>query len=1055
MSPPGASASATATRFAAHWVVDALAGDEDLDFSVIKALVGASPECLAGAPGATRERVALRCLQEAASLAAEGDVAATAGVLRVDAARSCEDLLLELIGEVGSSGNLKKDMLPHFSQDIQNMICIKKPTLPETSFELLKEVDPEIAYLFSPSHLEHNGFNQHDNDHSLCSSRYHVNTENFRLPTDNAELQQEHLADSTNETYTRNLRKDPNIPTSVLPQPCTSDCRSYDHLHGDALGARSPEKSPNVEGDMSGAAVPASASCDTVLHRSITETLSKQDMEDHTTLVQPQSCREKSPNPPDCIDGERTDDGDTSNQSSKDPSHERLRAQGTAAPSHEGLLMHATVVPPFDRSHDVLPANASQPGNLPEFITAQDTTMVSQPHSSKTHLSAPQHESGEKVNQDLADVNASIEPVAKDHVHEELNLQAVGVFLPSVSCNAAIQGEKSETNNQPGNATGYTAPQRESGEKVNEDLGDVSASIQPMEKDHVHDKLNLQAGGVLPSVSCNGAIQGGKSETNKQPGNATGHTTLFEQQNDDRSHPDISCADKVNRAVHDDGSILEKNTVDGGLNVQTDPMSQNCNIALNNKISEASSLSERNNGKNETGVQKYSCRTCVPNSPQVGDGKSSTKTSNKKTFRNTVAEILHGPSSHDSLSGSAAAVLQSMSDKMPLCALDQDTNDSLGGMSQQDLCIKCGKDGQLLKCSGCLLAAHDSCFDSSVTFDETGSCPLCFYTKATVAYQKAKETYHEARKNLAAFLGSTQSTNQHDEQPTGVPSSTANREGHLNGRNVSRKRNSHQDEASNGAHRDDDPDQQRKKQKINATSNACSEEAVTNKASTVRNSDVASMNEQSVLHNNICKRVQDADKMQQVENKEAHEEADNGNSSRETRSSSQNRCEPCSANQEVEADKEDGLTNSHQSDDSDEIEDTSSNNSGKRSSPPWRNMKNSRAGLQEKEAIPSNYRKTTAQQDQHMASSARKRNYARPHKRYSNPVASTGRRSKLRWTEEEESALREAMKKYTPRDGGQIPWVLILERGRDVFHRTRLPADLRVKWRNMNKKLCS
>ena len=33
---PPLSTSATVTRFAAHWVVDALAGDETLEFSVLK-----------------------------------------------------------------------------------------------------------------------------------------------------------------------------------------------------------------------------------------------------------------------------------------------------------------------------------------------------------------------------------------------------------------------------------------------------------------------------------------------------------------------------------------------------------------------------------------------------------------------------------------------------------------------------------------------------------------------------------------------------------------------------------------------------------------------------------------------------------------------------------------------------------------------------------------------------------------------------------------------------------------------------------------------------------
>ncbi|XP_066398714.1 uncharacterized protein [Miscanthus floridulus] len=135
---PSPSASAIATRFAAHWIADALAGDKSLEFSVLKALVGSSSEPFAGASEATRERVALRCLQEVSSVIAAGaEAAATARVLRVDGgARSCEDVLFRLIREVGSSGKLKKDLLPPFSQDIQETICTKKLTLPETSFHL-------------------------------------------------------------------------------------------------------------------------------------------------------------------------------------------------------------------------------------------------------------------------------------------------------------------------------------------------------------------------------------------------------------------------------------------------------------------------------------------------------------------------------------------------------------------------------------------------------------------------------------------------------------------------------------------------------------------------------------------------------------------------------------------------------------------------------------------------------------------------------------------------------------------------------------------------------
>jgi hypothetical protein len=131
--------SAATERLAAHWVADALAADETIDFSVTKgkphplfslfatsvllqsfilsprvpgappALVGVSSEYIVGAPDAVRERVALRCLQELAAFAVADDCGAAAvveapsGMLRVDAARSCEDLLVELTGKVFTS----------------------------------------------------------------------------------------------------------------------------------------------------------------------------------------------------------------------------------------------------------------------------------------------------------------------------------------------------------------------------------------------------------------------------------------------------------------------------------------------------------------------------------------------------------------------------------------------------------------------------------------------------------------------------------------------------------------------------------------------------------------------------------------------------------------------------------------------------------------------------------------------------------------------------------------------------------------------------------------
>lgn len=932
--------------------------------------MGVSPESLTGAPASTRERVALRCLQEVVSVAAEGEAAAeTAGMLRFDASRSCEDLLIELIGEVGSSGSLEKDMLSPFSQDIQKFICIKKLALPETSLELLREVNPEITSMIPPSPVGQNGNNKHDNDQSLYNiSHDHANTENLGCPTDSPQLQQENLV---NETDTRNVQKGPMESTPYFQKPCTSDSRSSDHPHEDTIGdvrVRSPGKSPtNVDRNMSVAAESASAICNASLLGSNTEPMSKQDVVYHTTMVHPQSCGDKYPNPPHHNNAERPHDG-TSIQSSKDP-------------VHEGPTMQTTVAPDFDRSSDALPTNTSEASHLPEFITAEDTTMIAEPHSSKTHANSPQHDSGEKASQDL---------------------------------------------------------------------DDGSARIQPMEKDPGHEELTLRAAGVLHSVSCNGAIQGDKSETNHPSENTTEHAKLLEQKNGDKSHLDVSCADTVNQDLYDNGNVLKKDTVCGG---QTVLESHCCNLALHNKTSEANYLSEKNTGKNMTDIQKPCCGRSVPNSARDGNEKRAKQASNKKIAVNTVAETSHVHSSDDSFSGFAAAGLLPMTDNTPFCTQDQDANGSIEGLTEQDLCVKCGKDGQLLKCSSCLLAAHESCFGSSVAFDDSGKfyCPVCFYTKATEAYQKAKKTYSEARKNLSAFLGTKQLVKQHNEQPTGVQQRAANSGDHLNGCNTSKRQDNHQSEADNLSHQDEEPGRQSKKQKTNATSFACPEDVETEKASFGPNCDAVPMNKHCVLQNNR-KQVQVAEHGQSVENAEACEEAGNGNSSHEMKHSSQNRCSPA-ANQNVEADKDDGITNSHQSKESDEIEATSSNGSGKRSSPPWRNMRHRKARFQEKEtAVSSNSKKAFGRQDQHMPSPSRKRNYAYPPKRYSNPVAPTGRRSKLCWTEEEEAALRKAMTKFTPEDNGPIPWVQILEYGRDVFHKTRLPCDLRVKWRNMKKK---
>lgn len=586
--------------------------------------------------------------------------------------------------------------------------------------------------------------------------------------------------------------------------------------------------------------------------------------------------------------------------------------------------------------------NVTLQGNIAEPISKKDmvdkTTMV-QPQSCKGKSPNPNDD-------------GTCDQSLKDPSHESQTVQAVATAF--VRSNDVLPANTSAASHL-----------------INQDL-DGSSSIPPVEKDPINEGLTLRGSSAIPFVTCNGAMQEDESGTNHP---STECTIVFEEQIGDKSQPE-----KIH-SLYDDGTTLEKNKVCGGLNVQIAPDSCICNVIFHDKISEGNSLSEQNIETNITEIQKRSCSTSVSNSSQDGDRKGA-KDSNKLTVGETVAETSHVHTSDDSFSRFSAAHLLSVTGKMPFCSHDQEASDSLGVSQEVDLCIKCGKDGQLLQCNSCLLSAHDSCFGSSVTFEDSGQfyCPVCICTKATEAYQKAKKTYIEARKKLAAFLGTEQLLKQHDQQQTAVLPRAANGEGQLNGCDSSKRQKScSQTKADDLVHQGEESDLQRKKQKINVTSDTYNE-IVIEKIYSARNSGVAAINKQSVLQNNSNQR-NDAEEGNHVGNTEAREDTGYGHSSHERRNSSQNRCSPA-VNPEVEADKEDGPTDSHHSEDSDEIEASSSNDSGKRSSPHWRCMKRHKTKSQEREAtVSSNFRKAHGQQAQHMPSPSRKRKYAFPPKR--------------------------------------------------------------------------
>uniref|UniRef100_A0A2P2JDW9 Myb-like domain-containing protein n=1 Tax=Rhizophora mucronata TaxID=61149 RepID=A0A2P2JDW9_RHIMU len=94
----------------------------------------------------------------------------------------------------------------------------------------------------------------------------------------------------------------------------------------------------------------------------------------------------------------------------------------------------------------------------------------------------------------------------------------------------------------------------------------------------------------------------------------------------------------------------------------------------------------------------------------------------------------------------------------PQCMLSYDFVET-ADWTEQSLCVKCSKAGQLLVCSasGCPLAVHANCLSSPVKFDDEGNfyCPFSAYSQAISDYLESKKKVSLAKKELIAFVRSS------------------------------------------------------------------------------------------------------------------------------------------------------------------------------------------------------------------------------------------------------------------------------------------------------------
>lgn len=73
-------------------------------------------------------------------------------------------------------------------------------------------------------------------------------------------------------------------------------------------------------------------------------------------------------------------------------------------------------------------------------------------------------------------------------------------------------------------------------------------------------------------------------------------------------------------------------------------------------------------------------------------------------------------------------------------------------------------------------------------------------------------------------------------------------------------------------------------------------------------------------------------------------------------------------------------------------------------------------------------------------------------KQYTPMIFPTAKRKRLNWTAEEEDMLKEGVHHFSASAKKNVPWRKILDLGRHKFHKSRTPADLKDKWRNMTAK---
>ncbi|XP_077245698.1 uncharacterized protein LOC143885418 isoform X2 [Tasmannia lanceolata] len=376
-------------------------------------------------------------------------------------------------------------------------------------------------------------------------------------------------------------------------------------------------------------------------------------------------------------------------------------------------------------------------------------------------------------------------------------------------------------------------------------------------------------------------------------------------------------------------------------------------------------------------------------------------------------------------------------------------NDSLTmDWTENRSCIKCDRGGQVLICSrnGCPISIHESCFDTSVSF-ENGEfyCPFCSYSRAYSEYRKAKQKAAMARKALSIFMGRDLVHGHRKKQPpVRVP------------RKLSEVRVAENANCPNEILAD--------QQNTELINNHLCDRVVENIESNNRNSPCGE--EGTSLTNGrksgYLEIVGDGQRINAVEHQHQVEPSSDGQGIKavehqqqvEPSSACNNDNLPCREAETILINETHGGSPIKAKSDNTEMVDNSPCISEvklqkKAETAPDDNVANAPCRGKAspiRKGQNAVIQRTSPRNQKGKDISNKPIKCRRPTRRYS--ILPSMRRNKLLWTVEEEETLEEAVQKFS-KSGETTPWVKILEFGHNVFHRTRTPADLKDKWRNI------